>query len=107
MFRFKIATIEIFDLLPDAQLSVLESVIHELQKIAKSRKKDAKHARVALKFVEKLKILQSETAKTDEALLELNSEDVVATNDRELRRRLAAKNIKTIYLRAKKHLALS
>lgn len=107
LFRFKIAPSEIFDLLPDAQLFTFDLVNRELKKIAKSTGQAGKHARVALQFIEKAKILPTKQSHVDIAFLQLGKDDVVATNDIALRKKLAKKKIKIIYIRARKHLALS
>lgn len=107
LFRFNIDPAEIFDLLPGSEISTLDVVLSELEKIARSRGKDAMHAKIALKFVRGMRILPSASQSADRALLEMCKDSVVATNDAALRKKISAKGGKTIYLRAKKHLALS
>ena len=106
LFRFKIDPAEIFDLLPDSQLFVLDSVVRELKLLAGSKKSDSKPAKIALEFVETLKKIPT-NKNPDKAFLDLDKHDIVATNDIELRKKLTEKKIKTIYLRARKHLELS
>lgn len=91
------------------QIIILDSVLEELQKIAKSKKKDAKAARVALQLIEdkEITIVKTKIKSTDKSIMEIADKDtIVATNDQHLRRTLKNKNIKTIYLRNKKFLEL-
>lgn len=85
----------------------LDSVIEELNNIANSTGKKGKYAKIALKLIEikKIKILKT-TKKTDESILEINEKVVVATNDKNLRKKLKEKGIKTFYIRGKKYLAM-
>ncbi len=107
LFRFKIDPAEIYDLLPTSRLSTLDLVVKELKKLANSTSRDARYARLALKFVNVVEILPAKKTKVDDSLLQVNTEDVVATNDIKLRKKLMESGIKTIYLRARKHLELS
>lgn len=107
LFRFKVDSSEIFDLLPGAQLTTLDLVVEELKKIAKSTSKDARCAKLALKFLNVVEILPATKPKADDSLLEIGKENVVATNDIKLRKKLTEKGIKTIYLRARKHLEMA
>ncbi len=91
------------------QLIVLDSVIRELERIAKSNKKDAKAAKVALQLLEDKEFVISKTKEksTDKAIVKLTDDNtIVATNDKLLRQKLKNKNIKTIYLRSKKYLEM-
>ncbi len=106
LFRFKVGLEEIFDIFPDAQLCVLQPSVGELQKIAKSKSKDSKYAKVSLAFRDGIKILECDEPETDNALLNFSKDSVIATNDRTLRKKITEKGGKVIYLRAKKHLAL-
>jgi rRNA-processing protein FCF1 len=91
------------------ELATLDKVVDELKKIAQSRKKDSKYAKLALILIDlhKIKILSAPERSTDKALTFLARSTIIATNDRKLRKNLRAKKFKTIYLRAKKHLAIS
>ena len=87
------------------RIFTLSSVVQELNKIASSKGEAGKNAKVALKLIEskKIKIIES-SGKVDDALLKMADENtIIATNDIELRKKLKTK---TIYLRAKKHLAV-
>lgn len=105
LMKFRIELDEIEDLLIEPyELLTISSVIEELKKI------DSKNAKLALKLVElkNIGILKTKEKDADMAILNLaDKNSVVATNDINLRKKLKALSIKTIYLRAKKHLAMS
>ncbi len=107
IIRFKIDLDELDSLfLTPFELLTLDSVIKELEKISKTNSQESKYAKVALELVKikKIKTLKVKET-TDKAILNLaNKETVVATNDIELRKKLKALGIKTIYLKSKKHL---
>ncbi|MDI6798381.1 MAG: ribonuclease VapC [Candidatus Aenigmarchaeota archaeon] len=87
----------------------LDSVVSELNRIGETKRKDSKYAKLALKFLkqEKIKVIRSKAKNADEAILGVADENcIVATNDKELRKRLKTFKAKVIYLRAKKHLAI-
>lgn len=87
------------------ELYTLESVVKELEKIAKGRGRDALAARAALKQ-KSLKILHTNHFKSaDEALLHFGKKGfVIATQDRELIRKLKDSNCNVIQMRQKKYL---
>lgn len=88
------------------KLFTLSSVVEELKQIASSKGNASKNAKIALKLVDlkNIGIIKS-SGKVDDALLKLADENmIVATNDMGLRRKLKKSKIKTIYLRAEKHL---
>ncbi|MCD6371603.1 MAG: 30S processome protein Utp24 [Candidatus Aenigmarchaeota archaeon] len=88
------------------ELLVTSSVLSELKRMAKTKP----NARLVLLLLEKYKVKTIESEfKGDESLLrkalELNA--FVATNDRELRKKLKSLSIKTIYLRNRKIVEIS
>jgi len=86
---------------------VLSSVVNELEKISKTKKSVGKYALLSLNFVKKFSIQKSEKRNADSDIISNADENsIVATNDKNLRKLLKDKGIKTIYLRAKKHLAI-
>ncbi len=97
------------------KLCVLRSTICELEKIArKSSWKTSKTANMALQIIknEKIRILEDEhlgNKPTDEKIIllaeELNA--IVATDDRELRKKLEKLGIPVVYTRERKKLALN
>ena len=89
---------------------VLDSVIKELKNLSNGTNKTSDEAKLCLKLIQtdNFQFLKSPKGKVDDVLISLADKDTaVATNDIELRKRLKSKGIKTIYLRSKKHLAMS
>ncbi|MBI4014426.1 MAG: hypothetical protein HY365_00550 [Candidatus Aenigmarchaeota archaeon] len=94
----------ILEQLAGNELYTLDGCIRELKGIASSRKKDAPAAAVALELLKKkgIKIIPAK-GKADDALVEQGKEGfAVATNDRELIKRLRSHDIKTLRLRQKR-----
>lgn len=107
--RYKIDIKSLDEILEEKyELFTITQVIKELEKIASSRKKESKYAKLALKLIDlhKIKILKFSEKSADKVLISL-SNAIIATNDKKLRKRLKDKKIKTIYLRAKKTLEMS
>lgn len=108
--------VNIFDQIEELLISkpefyVIKPVVDELKKIAeKGRVKDKRVAKLALQAVEKycriIDIDVKQGMKVDDLIVEVASREkfVVATNDKELRRRLREKGIPEIYYREEKHL---
>jgi rRNA-processing protein FCF1 len=110
VIRFKIDLDELDKLfLTPSELSTLDSVIRELEEISNTKSQESKYAKVALELlkIKKIKILKVRE-NPDKAILSLaNKNIIVATNDIELRKKLKASGIKTIYLKSKKQLDIS
>lgn len=104
LIAFKIDLDEIENLLLEPyRLLTLSSVVEELKKI------DNKDAKIALKLInlKSIEILETKEKNADKAILNLVDKDtIVATNDMELRKKLKMLGNKTIYLRARKRLAI-
>ncbi|MCS7105809.1 MAG: PIN domain-containing protein [Candidatus Aenigmarchaeota archaeon] len=85
---------------------VLEQNLKELEKIAKTNKKEAKYAKLALQFVKSnCELISVKEKSTDKAILKFSDKDTfVATNDRKLRKSLKTLGIKNIYLKSLKKL---
>lgn len=111
VIRFKIDLNEITSLLLEPyQLVTLNLIVKELEKISRSKSTASLHAKIALKLIKtkNIKILKSRERNVDKAILELANKDIiVATDDSKLRKKLRENKIRTIYLRAKKYLAIS
>lgn len=101
LLRFRIG----FDALLDfgKEFYVSTQNLQELQKISRSKKKEAKFAKLALEWVEKnARVLRAEGS-TDKILVELAKQGfLVATNDSKLRKEIKQLGFKTLYIRAKK-----
>lgn len=101
-FKFGVGIIRELDRLLGAyEIVVPSSVIDELRRV-----KD-RHARAAMKFANKFRLLDT-SEKGDASILSLALEHGahVITNDRELKRILKQHGITVIYLRQKAYLAL-
>lgn len=109
LLRFKISLDEISELIMEKyDLSTLDSVVDELNKISNKKTRDSQYARLALELIEnrKIKILKINGGADDTILKLADKNTVVATNDRELRKMLKRKGTKTIYIKSRKHLGI-
>lgn len=108
--QFKIDIISEIDSLLDEphEIFITPSVRKELERLAERKSKDGGNAVLALRLIENKKIKMMDVrGSVDDSLVKAADKDwIVGTNDIELRKRLKNKGIKTIYLRAKKHLAI-
>jgi hypothetical protein len=108
--KFKVDLEEIDEVVEEPhQLFTLDLVVAELEKISEPISRDSRYAKIALDLIKikKIKILTSNKTNTDNAIKSLSDKGtIVATNDIELRKKLKKLEIKTIYLRAKKHLGI-
>jgi|SRR5438876_5585201 len=110
LFRFKIDIEEVKELVGErVEFFVTTSTVNELQKISARSSPVSRFAKIALETISsKFEVIKSEGISFDKEVFEiLNDSTVVATNDSELRKRLKTLGIKTIYLRARKKLAMS
>ena len=90
-------------------LTVLSSTREELRKIAAKKGADARAAALALQLLEakKVDVVDTNQAYADAAILEaVNSDSIVATQDKGLISKLGKKGIRIIRMRSKKHLVL-
>ena len=95
------------------KIFVLDKSVEELRKVIKEQKGKSKDAaKVALKLIaiKNIAIVNTQgNKKTDDAIIELSSENnyIVATQDKDLKRRLINQRIEVIVLRQKKILVLA
>jgi hypothetical protein len=87
---------------------VPESVVKELNQLARGTSDERSAARIALALVQRGQVIKTD-APADDAILELaKGEDrAVGTNDVRLRRELRTRGVPVIYLRQKSHLAVN
>ncbi len=105
--RFKFDLDDIGGLVGQHKIIILSSVVDELKEISRTKKTVAKYASTALKLAEKFPVQPSGKINADSDLIaKVDEDNIVATNDSELRKILNGKGVKTIYLRARKHLAI-
>ena len=103
LFRFKIHDTDF------SKIRITKSVYDELKSMSSKKTKESVYAKLALRMIKEknVKILKSIKNKADDDLLEYSKKGyAIATNDRELRKRIKAFGGKTIYLRSKKKLAI-
>lgn len=91
---------------------VLSSTYRELQRIASSRLKEGKAAKMMLQLMNKFRVVKAEPYPNetgDDVIVRFAKKFncPVATNDKELRKRLRSLNIPVIYLRQRSHLAIN
>lgn len=106
--RFRIDLSEVHDLVSEpVELYILNSTLAELESLSK-KAKHGRYAKLSLALIDgsKIKILDF-SGGVDQKLLELSDKKfLIATNDRKLRQKVKQKGMKTIYVRARKHLAI-
>jgi rRNA-processing protein FCF1 len=92
---------ELTRLLGAYEILIPSAVIWELKGISN------KYSKLALKFIEKFRVVDS-VKRGDEAILSLarHLHAVVVTNDRELRAKLKEHDLKVIYIRQRSYLAI-
>ncbi len=92
--------------------TILSTTLHELQTMGqKGPPKLRKQAQIALKLAERCQMVKVEKGKdetNDDVIIRIATEwrSPVATNDRELRKRLRDQNLPVIFLRGKSRLEL-
>ncbi len=106
-FRFKI---DLTKQLKGSELFVTEPIIMELEKLGKSRSRDAKAAALGLDILRKrekdgkIKILKTKTGNADDELLELGKNGyVIITQDKVLLKRLKSAGCSFGYIKQKKY----
>ena len=107
--RFRIDLDILNEICGKCEFTILSCVLSELKEIAKSKGKNGTFAKLALKNLKlkRFKILKVKEKNTDNAILRVSDENtIVATNDKELRKKLKEKGVKTIYIRAKKKIVM-
>ncbi len=80
----------------------LSRVLIELQGLGKSDKKINKEVGLVNKILElnNVRVIESLMSSVDDEILKLSKEYVIATNDKELRRRVHQKGGKTVFIRS-------
>ena len=110
-YQFNIDIFEEIDrvVVGEYELTTLDCVVKELKKLKKSRGKAAASAKVALLLIKEknVKVIKTGEKNVDIKIYRMADENtIVATNDRDLRRKLKNKNVKVLYLRSKKYIAI-
>ena len=104
--RFKIDLDNIKNLIHSCTLTTLDSVVEELERISKGSSHASRNAKVALKLIKEyqIEILKSKEKNVDKSMLAIDA--IIATNDKNLRKKLKSFGKKSIYLKSKKELAI-
>ncbi|MBN1646160.1 DUF188 domain-containing protein [Candidatus Woesearchaeota archaeon] len=91
------------------ELCVTTGTVDELEKLAEKKTKTAKSARLGLMLIKQkpLKTVRSSKAHVDDDIVEvIKKGEFVATQDRELKKRVLDKGAKIITMRSKSHLII-
>jgi rRNA-processing protein FCF1 len=100
MVRYKIHAIEEIKKKIPSKFFVTSSIMSELNYLSKDKK-----IMLELKLIEKIleqnkvELIKSKTEKVDDELVDLSKDYLIATNDKELRKRIRLNQGKTIYIR--------
>jgi rRNA-processing protein FCF1 len=110
-YQFNIDIFEEIDRIIEENYEVmtLDGVVRELKALMKAKGKNAVAAKLGLELIKKknIKIINTKEKNVDITIVAISDKDtIVATNDRNLRKKLKNKNIKTLYLRSKKRLEM-
>ena len=114
-FQFKVDIFSEIDriIIAKYEIIVLDKTVEELENIVKNQKgKDKEAAKFALKLIENKKPIMIKTnndKKTDDIILDyaIKEDYSVATQDKDLKRKLVNHGIEVIVLRKKKFLAIA
>jgi len=114
-FQFKVDIFSEIDriIIAKYEIIVLDKTVEELENIVKNQKgKDKEAAKFALKLIENKKPIMIKTnndKKTDDIILDYAIKEgyLVATQDKDLKRKLVNHGIEVIVLRKKKFLAIA
>ncbi|MFB6171133.1 MAG: PIN domain-containing protein [Haloarculaceae archaeon] len=91
----------------EADLAVPAAVVAELRALADGAGEEARAARVGHDLAERCSVVEHEADYADDAVVELGpAYDYVVTNDRALRERLHAQDVRTIGVRGRNTLAI-
>ena len=94
---------------PDYRIGILRGTVEELEILATRNNTLAKEVKLAKDIMrkEKIEILESQ-GPVDDALIQKGKTGmIIATNDKELRKKLQKEGVKTIYLRNKERIVES
>ncbi len=98
---------EIQRLLPGARIVTVKPVLKELEKIERQGLHGRLGVRIARKILERVEILDTPEKPVDTLLVELAEKGyIIATNDKELKKRVWERGGSVIFLREESHLEL-
>jgi len=101
MIRYKIHALDEIRTQFPASFFVLSGVLGEMNALGKHDKKIRTEVAIAKQIINQnnVKIIESTIENVDNELIELSKEYIIATNDKELRRKVKEKGGKTIFVR--------
>ncbi|RLF37857.1 MAG: hypothetical protein DRN00_02720 [Thermoplasmata archaeon] len=100
---------KLVELLGNCKIVVPSTVKREIENLAKYGKGKARiNAKSALRYIKRFEVVESMEREVDKSIIELASKlrAAVATNDRELRKKLRKLDLPVIYTRERKKLSL-
>ncbi len=100
---------KLVELLGDYKIVVPSTVKREIENLAKYGKGKARiNAKSALRYIKRFEVVESMEREVDKSIIELASKlrAAVATNDRELKKKLRKLDLPVIYTRERKKLSL-
>ncbi len=105
MFRFNV---DAKSELAGKELFTLDAVVHEVEKLVVSNKKEAVLGNLALKFMEtNCKVLKSTQKETDESLVDYSMDVyIIATHDRILKGKIKDVGGRVAFIRQKNHVVI-
>ncbi|MCD6411354.1 MAG: PIN domain-containing protein [Thermoplasmata archaeon] len=100
---------KLVELLGDYKIVVPSTVKREIENLARYGKGKARiNAKSALRYIKRFEVVESMEREVDKSIIELASKlrAAVATNDRELKKKLRKLDLPVIYTRERKKLSL-
>ncbi len=106
LLRFKVDLSIFQDFEERTEIFISSEVLRELKSITNRKTKEGRLALIALKLIEnkQIKVVQSLKREVDQDLIALAKKEgfIVATNDKDLKKKLKKENVRIICLRNKK-----
>jgi uncharacterized protein len=101
MIRYKIHALEEIKEKKKVEFYTLSGVIGEMEALSKGNKKIKNEIAIAKQILENndVKIIESKIKNVDDEIVEKSEEFIIATNDKELRKRVREKGGKSIYIK--------
>jgi rRNA-processing protein FCF1 len=101
MIRYKIHALEEIKGKKNVEFYTLSAVIGEMEALSKNNKKVKKEVAIAKQILENndVRVIESKMENVDNELVEKSKDFVIATNDKELRKRVREKRGKSIYIK--------
>jgi rRNA-processing protein FCF1 len=99
--------IDVLSELAGNELFILRSEMFELRQVAERGSKESRMAKSAIEFAKCLKVLEPARSKVDDSLVGYAKEGyAIATQDRELKKRLKTEGARIVYIRQRKYVIM-